>query len=73
MTYSIIIQRRAAPLYGAATARRRARTAPCSHGAVLFPPCGADGPQTGAALLRGTARSVNAPLGLRCYSSILAG
>jgi len=41
-----MIQRRAAP-HGAV--RRRAA------------PCGADGPQTGAALLRRTARSVNAP------------
>jgi len=68
MAYSIIIQRRAAP-HGAVQRRAaphgavQRRTAP--YGAVRrrrrAAPCGADGPQTGAALLRRTARSVNAP------------
>jgi len=50
-----MIQRRAAPC---GAVRRRA--APC--GAVLrcAAPCGTDGAQTTAALLRRTARSVNA-------------
>jgi len=50
-----MIQRRATP-HGAVPRR----TAPYSAVPRSAAPCGADGAQTGAALLRRTARSVNA-------------